>query len=125
MLRNYVMMVALLGLAACGGTNFEPRDKTAQYDPTTGELILPHPCPDWSQTQTTNYNHYTHSNYGCAVNTDSALQIADPSDLYRGHGENSPDTEVTTGVITQYRAGKIPVALAPMQDTTSSGGSSQ
>ena len=126
LLRNIVVMMTVLGLAACGGNNFEPRDKNAQYDPTTGELTMPYPCPDWSQTQTYNYEHRAMSNYGCAVNTNSALQVADPSDLYRGHGANAPDTEVTTGVVSQYRAGKIPVALSPMQDTGgSTGGSSQ
>ncbi len=125
-LRHGAMMMALLGLAACGDNNFDPRDKTAKYDPPTGELAMPYPCPDWSQSATTNYDHYTPINYVCDVNKYRALQVADPSDLYRGHGENLPDTEVTTGVITQYRAGKIPVALTPMQDTgNSSGGSSQ
>ena len=119
-LRHVAMVMALCGLAACGDNNFEPRDKNAQYDPTTGELILPYPCPDWSQSQTYNYQHQTHSNFGCAANTDSSLQVAEPSDLYRGHGANVPDTEITTGVVSQYRAGKIPVALVPMQDTTGS-----
>ena len=115
-----MIMVAVLVVTACAN-NFEPRDKTAQYDPHTGELTLPHPCPDWSQTQTANYEHQMHSNYGCAVNTNSALQVAEPSDLYRGHGVNAPDTEIMTGIVTQYRAGKIPAPLAPMQGT---GGSS-
>lgn len=121
-LQTIAMMVAVLGLTACASNNFEPREKTARYEPTTGELTLPHPCPDWSQTQDMNYEHQLHSNYGCAVNTNSALQVADPSDLYRGHGTNSPDIEITTGVVKQYREGKIPVPLMPLQD---SGGTSQ
>lgn len=127
LLRNTLMLGMLLALGACSNyANFEPRDKTAQYDPHTGELTMPYPCPDWSQSETQNELNYPHSNYGCAVNTNSALQVAEPSDLYRGHGAPGPDTEATTSVIQLYRAGKIPVALTPMQDTgTSSGGSSQ
>ena len=119
MVRTVMMIVAMLGLAACD--NFEPREKTAQYDPETGELTMPYPCPDWSQSETHNYLNQVHSNLGCAVNTNSALQVAEPSDLYRGHGPNTPDTEVTVGVVQQYRAGKIPVALAPQQDAGTGG----
>ena len=122
-MRQIVMLVAMLGLVGCD--NYEPREKTAQYDPTTGELTMPYPCPDWSQSETHNNGNYYHSNYGCAVNTNSALQVAEPSDLYRGHGTQSPDIETTTQVIQNYRAGKLPQPLVPMQDTGGSGGSSQ
>ena len=121
MLRNIVMLGMVLALAACGD-NFTPREKNAVYDPNTGELTMPYPCPDWSQSQTQNYLNEMHSNYGCAVNTNSALQVADPADLYRGHGDDRPDTEVMTKVITDYRSGKIPQPLLPMQDTGGSSG---
>ena len=118
-LSLFVLALALI-LAACSD-NFVPQEKTAQYDPTTGELTLPHPCPDWSQSQTQNYLHQTHSNFGCAVNTNNALQVAEPSDLYRGHGTTTPDIETTIGVVQQYRAGKLPVPLVPQQDAGSGG----
>lgn len=111
-LTGGVMLLAL-SLAACD--NFTPSDKKAVYDPVSKTLTLPHPCPDWSQSQTSNYLNENHSNYGCAVNTNSALQVADPADLHMGHGDNRPDTEVTTRVIQDYRAGDLPAALVPNQ----------
>ena len=113
MLRTTLMTAMLLALAAC--SNFTPREKTASYDPKTKQLALPSPCPDWSQTETHNYRNEYHSNYGCAVNTNSALQLADPADLYRGHGDAHPDTDTTTKVIQKYHSGELPVALTPTQ----------
>jgi type IV pilus biogenesis protein CpaD/CtpE len=122
MLRIIMMMVVMGALTAC--SNFVPNEKKAVYDPETKQLTMPYPCPDWSQSQTHNYLNQPHSNYGCAVNTNSALQVADPADLQRGHGDNNPDTGITTRVIERYRAGDLPVALVPQQ-ASSSGGASQ
>jgi pilus assembly protein CpaD len=102
-------------LAACD--NFTPRSKEAQYDPVTKRLVMPHPCPDWSQSQTANYRNEPHSNYGCAVNTNMAVQLADPSDLHRGKGNGNADAETTANTIKMYRAGDIPQPLSPMQST--------
>jgi type IV pilus biogenesis protein CpaD/CtpE len=115
MQRNGLILIALALLAGC--TNFEPREKVASYDPETEQLTLPYPCPDWSQSQTSNYLNAKHSNYGCAVNTNSALQVVDPADLHMGHGTLTPDTEVTTRAVQQYRAGDIPQPLSPLQST--------
>jgi hypothetical protein len=117
MLRYIPIVCGLLVVAGC--SNFEPREKTAKYDPDTKQLVMPYPCPDWSQSQTSNYLNQPHSNFGCAVNTNAALQLDDPSDLHRGHGDARPDTGITTRVIEQYRAGDLPVPLTPIQDTGS------
>ena len=116
MVRYGLIIMVMSGLAACTD-NFEPREKAATYDPVTGELTMPYPCTDWSQSQTQNYQNHIHSNYGCAVNTNSALQIAEPSDLYRGHGDDGPDIETTTRVVQRYRTGELPVALTPQQSS--------
>ena len=107
------VVLLVMSLTACD--NFTPSDKQAVYDPSSKTLTLPHPCPDWSQSQTSNYLNENHSNYGCAVNTNSALQVADPADLHKGHGDNRPDTETTTRVIQDYRAGELPAELRPNQ----------
>lgn len=121
-----LLMILSLGalLAACStdAENFTPREKIASFDEQTQSIVMPHPCPDWSQTQTENYHHEFHSNFGCAVNTNNALQIADPSELKQGHGDAGPDTEISAHVVEQYRAGDIPKPLSPLQ---SSGTSSQ
>ena len=115
-LSGKVIAITMVLLAGCD--NFTPREKQASYNPESKTLTLPHPCPDWSQTQTSNYLNEPHSNYGCAVNTNSAMQVADPNDLVRGHGDNRPDTEVTTRVVEDYRAGIIPEPLVPNQTAT-------
>lgn len=116
MMRLGMVLIGMAALAGC--TNFTPREKVASYDPESKALTLPHPCPDWSQSQTSNVLNETHSNYGCAVNTNSAIQVADPHDLVRGHGDIGPDTGITTRVIEDYRAGNLPVALVPNQSAT-------
>ncbi|MFZ4541164.1 MAG: CpaD family pilus assembly lipoprotein [Rickettsiales bacterium] len=107
-----------MALSACA--NFYPNEKVASYDPETG-MTLPHPCPDWSQSQTSNYLNANHSNFGCAVNRNSALQLDDPNDMVMGHGDKNPDTGITSGVITRYRAGELPVPLVPVQGSDSGG----
>lgn len=113
-----LILLVAVSLAACD--SFTPREKVAVYNPETGEVEMPYPCPDWSQSQVHNYGNQWHSNYGCAVNTNAAVQLENPRDLYRGHGDENPDTEVTTRVIHQYRAGDIPQPLSPLQSTGAS-----
>ena len=115
--RNALLMVLCCTLAAC--SNFTPTEKTAAYDPMTGATYLPAPCPDWSQSQTGNYLNEPHSNYGCAVNTNMALQLDDPRDLHRGHGDNRPESGITADVVGAYRAGKIPVPSTSSTDSSS------
>jgi pilus assembly protein CpaD len=113
MLRLSFLSLMLVSLAAC--SSFTPREKVARYDPTSG-LTLPHPCPDWSQPQTGDFANELHSNFGCAVNTNAAIQLENPEDMRRGKGKATPDTEVTTRVVERYRAGEIPEPLEPVQD---------
>lgn len=109
-----LLIASLLLLAAC--ENFTPAPKTASYDPVTRELTLPHPCPDWSQSQTYNYLNENHSNFGCAVNTNMALQLDDPQDMNEGHGSHT-DSESTARTITRYRSGELPQPIVPTPTT--------
>lgn len=118
-MMRYIALMMVVGLAACTD-NFTPRDKTATYDPVRKELNLPSPCPDWSQSQTQNYKNEPHSNFGCAVNNNLALQLEDPADLHRGHGDNRPNPDVRARYIQRYLAGEIPEPLSPIQDSGSS-----
>ncbi len=114
MKHAYLIPTILALLTACD--DYVPRDKTVQYDPAEQRLVYPHPCPDWSHNPVVNYDNSLHSNYGCAVNTNLAVQLEDPRDLHRGSGDAGPDAEITTHVITRYRAGEIPAPLEPQQD---------
>lgn len=97
-------------LSACSDTT--PIDKSARYDQASGTLEHPS-CPDWSQPSTFNYDNSLHTNYGCAVNRNLAVQLANPADLAQGHGTGNADTEATINTIDRYRAGEIPEPLVP------------
>lgn len=114
-------LTALLILTACASNDFDPVEKTADVNPVTGEAVLPSPCPDWSQNATVNYDNSLHSNYGCAVNNNLAVQLADPWDLREGIGSDTGNTDMSVRTIERYRAGEIPETLQPMQ--TIGGGS--
>ncbi len=113
-MRHFIIMAALLVLSACA-SDFEPVDKVATVDPDTGYAVPPHPCPDWSQNATVNYDNSNHSNYGCAVNNNIAVQLADPWDLHQGIGSDTGNTDMSIRTIELYRSGDIPAPLQPMQ----------
>jgi pilus biogenesis lipoprotein CpaD len=115
-MRAAITIMVLFALAACH--DFVPREKVATVDAQTGEIVLPHPCPDWSQSASVNYDNAVHSNFGCAVNNNLAVQLENPGDLKQGYGSLSPsDTEASVRTIQRYRAGEIPQALSPIQES--------
>lgn len=61
-------------------------------------------CPDWSEKSDLNFSNKTHSNYGCATNSNLAAMIANPEDLIEGQ-DGSGETIVTTSTkaIDAYR----------------------
>ena len=61
-------------------------------------------CPDWSASLDMNYNNAVSSNFGCAVNSNTAAMVADPQDLLEGK-KGSSETLVTTSnkAISSYR----------------------
>lgn len=51
-------------------------------------------CPDWSSNPSANMTGASHSNYGCATNSNFAAMIANPNDLVAGQpyaGPNAAD----------------------------------
>lgn len=61
-------------------------------------------CPDWSNNSDTNLGNGTNANYGCAVNSNMASMVADPSHLV--HGASSDGSTVVmsgTKAIDSYR----------------------
>lgn len=118
-LRPALILSALL-LALPGCTDFTPADKSVHYDQASGELIQA-PCPDWSHPSHANEDNSLHSNFGCAVNRNLAIQLEDKADLARGHGTPGADTEATVRTIARYRAGEIPEPLQPQQAASSTG----
>lgn len=61
-------------------------------------------CPNWSAKSDMNYNNATSPGYGCAVNGNMAVMVANPEDLIKGQTGNG-ETVVTTSskAIESYR----------------------
>lgn len=88
-------------------------------------------CPNWSQPSQPNFHNKTMSNFGCGVNTDLALQVADPGDLIHGQsGDPSSDAVAGAKAINLYRSwpltgvtpGQGQRSLTSVEDTTQTGG---
>jgi len=47
-------------------------------------------CPNWSVPSQPNFENQSMSNFGCSVNSDLAMQVANPEDLF--HGRQGPAT---------------------------------
>lgn len=61
-------------------------------------------CPDWSQPSQPNFNNRNMSNFGCGVNSNLALQIANPEDLIHGRGGSAASDGVAGAKAVQmYR----------------------
>lgn len=84
-------------VAASGGqlTNSPPPAATAMPQGTARlwivrtQVTLP-ACPDWSSSPYGNMNASTHSNYGCASNSNLAVMVANPNDLVDGQRYEGP-----------------------------------
>jgi len=61
-------------------------------------------CPDWSTKSDFNPNHAASSNYGCAVNSNIAVMVANPEHLIKGEKGLSETTVMKgTEAINTYR----------------------
>lgn len=53
-------------------------------------------CPNWSEASTPNYQNRMMSNYGCAVNGNLAIMVANPTDLVQGQEGGGVTDPVTS-----------------------------
>jgi pilus assembly protein CpaD len=68
---------------------------TARIVVTRSDATVPN-CPNWSKHTESNYNSSNHPGYGCAVNGNLAVMVADPEDLVRGR-ESTPRNDSGAG----------------------------
>jgi pilus assembly protein CpaD len=62
-------------------------------------------CPNWSRAAQPNYNNRMLSNFGCGVNSDLAMQVANPEDLVNGReGTNVGNNATGTKAVILYKA---------------------
>ncbi|WP_404370855.1 CpaD family pilus assembly protein [Sphingomonas sp. MMS24-J45] len=61
-------------------------------------------CPDFSRVRGPDFEGHTGSNQGCAINTNLAAMVANPTDLVRGQtGNGITDTATSGKAIDMYR----------------------
>ncbi|MGI8705548.1 MAG: CpaD family pilus assembly lipoprotein, partial [Sphingomicrobium sp.] len=73
-------------------------------------------CPNWSVASQPNFGNRTMSNYGCALNSAFAMQVANPQDLF--HGQEGPaavDAIAGAKAIQMYRDWPL-TGIKPGQD---------
>lgn len=78
-------------------------------------------CPDWSAKSDFNPRNATHSNFGCAINSNLAAMVANPEHLIKG-AQGGSETVVmsSTKAIDTYR-GQAPTGQAGLKITASNG----
>lgn len=78
-------------------------------------------CPDWSNNSDANLNNGTNANYGCAVNSNMAAMVADPSHLIHGATGNGTTVVMSgTKAIDTYRT-TPPTGGKGLKEQSSSG----
>jgi pilus assembly protein CpaD len=60
-------------------------------------------CPDWSTHNDGNGNNATSTNYGCAVNSNLAVMVANKEDLVRGQSDGGTTVMSGNKAIEAYR----------------------
>ena len=112
-----LLLVALLGSGCI--PDLPTLHKQAVVDVEAGKVILPD-CHDWRHNASHNFDNSTHSNYGCANATNTALMIADPMDMVEGRSDSSPDVQSDVRGITRYHNGEISPPVVSNTTTTTS-----
>lgn len=60
-------------------------------------------CPNWDRPSQPEFLGSAMSNYGCAVNSNLAMMVANPDDLVRGQEGRGSDARAMTKAIKSYR----------------------
>ena len=78
-------------------------------------------CPNWSVPAQPNYNNRTMSNFGCSVNSNLAMQVANPEDLLRGQEGTLGSNAAGTKAVILYRT-TPPSGSKGLQEVNTKGG---
>ena len=79
-------------------------------------------CPNWRVASQPDWDNKTMSNYGCAVNSNLAAEIANPEDLVHGRaGDTVTDAMTASRAIDMYRS-TAPTGTKGLQDVSPKGG---
>mgnify|MGYP003514753177 CR=1 FL=1 len=91
----------------------------SDYAPVTGQAFAPGTvrvvvtrstayvpgCPDWSKKSESEFWGATHTNYGCATNSNMAVMVADPEDLISGQDAGGANTRAGVRAVQTFNDG--------------------
>jgi len=79
-------------------------------------------CPNWSDARALGGTSSSHSNYGCATNSNLAAMIADPADLVLGQaGTTTDDAAEAAKAVKSYR-NRIQTGIDKLKSESATGG---
>lgn len=78
-------------------------------------------CPNWSVPNSPNWTNTSLSNLGCAINTNYALMIANPEDLFYGREGSGVGNAATAAKAVEFYRKAPPSAGKGLQSVSSKG----
>jgi pilus assembly protein CpaD len=78
-------------------------------------------CPNWSLPSQPNYDNRNMSNFGCGVNSNLAMQVANPEDLLHGQKGDAAIDTVTAAKAVQFYRQTSPTGGKGLQDISTKG----
>ena len=79
-------------------------------------------CPNWSRPAQPNFENRNMSNYGCAVNSNFAMQVANPEDLLHGRDGASAVDALTAAKAVQFYRSSPPTGTKGLQEISTKEG---
>ena len=77
---------------------------TARVVVSRNRAVVPH-CPNWDRPAAPDPENHSMSNFGCAVNSNIAMMVANPEDLVHGReGNGVGDTTTAAKAVQLYRS---------------------
>jgi pilus assembly protein CpaD len=69
-------------------------------------------CPNWSVPSSPTTDNASTSHYGCALNSNLAAMVANPEDLFHGHGNGeTTDAQTASKAVKYYRGAPLNTGL--------------
>jgi pilus assembly protein CpaD len=79
-------------------------------------------CPNWSRPSSPTYDNASMSTFGCAVNSNFAVMVADPVDLIHGReGNSTVDAATAAKAVNLYRS-TAPTGSKGLEKVATKGG---
>jgi len=73
-------------------------------------------CPNWSRPSHPDFGNRSMSNFGCSVNSNIAMQVANPEDLLHGQNSGSVADAATGAKAVQFYRALPPTGAKGLQD---------